>query len=35
MFFLWIILSTFPGFIVASLVKIDPAFGKKTAKENA
>lgn len=30
-FFLWIIFSTIPGFIVAALVKIDPAFGKKIA----
>jgi MFS transporter, PAT family, beta-lactamase induction signal transducer AmpG len=28
-FFLWVILSTIPGFIVAALVKIDPEFGKK------
>ena len=28
-FFLWIILSTIPGFIVAGLVKIDPAFGRR------
>jgi PAT family beta-lactamase induction signal transducer AmpG len=31
-FFLWVMVSTIPGFIVAALVKIDPAFGK--AKEN-
>ncbi|MGD0274428.1 MAG: MFS transporter [Syntrophales bacterium] len=30
-FFLWIIFSTIPGFIVAALVKIGPAFGKKIA----
>jgi MFS transporter, PAT family, beta-lactamase induction signal transducer AmpG len=29
-FFAWILLSTIPGFIVAALVKIDPAFGRKT-----
>ena len=29
-FFLWIMLSTIPGFIVASYVKIDPEFGRKT-----
>ena len=29
-FFLWIILSTIPGFVVASYVKIDPEFGRKT-----
>lgn len=28
-FFLWVVLSTIPGFIVALLVKIDPEFGKK------
>ena len=28
-FFLWVILSTIPGFIVAALVKIDPEFGRK------
>lgn len=28
-FFLWVILSTIPGFLVAALVKIDPAFGRK------
>ena len=27
-FFLWILLSTIPGFIVAAWIKIDPAFGK-------
>jgi len=28
-FFIWVIASTIPGFIVAALVKIDPEFGKK------
>ena len=28
-FFLWVMMSTIPGFIVAALVKIDPGFGKK------
>jgi PAT family beta-lactamase induction signal transducer AmpG len=28
-FFVWILVSTIPGFIVAALVKIDPGFGKK------
>jgi PAT family beta-lactamase induction signal transducer AmpG len=28
-FFLWVVLSTIPGFFVASLIKIDPEFGKK------
>jgi PAT family beta-lactamase induction signal transducer AmpG len=28
-FFLWILISTIPGFIVAALVKIDPSFGRK------
>lgn len=30
-FFLWVIVSTIPGFIVAALVKIEPEFGKKKA----
>ena len=28
-FFLWVIASTIPGFIVAALVKVEPEFGKK------
>jgi PAT family beta-lactamase induction signal transducer AmpG len=28
-FFIWVVISTIPGFIVAGLVKIDPEFGKK------
>ncbi|MBI5463459.1 MAG: MFS transporter [Ignavibacteriales bacterium] len=28
-FFVWVIVSTIPGFIVPALVKIDPEFGKK------
>ena len=28
-FFLWVMISTIPGFIVAALVKIDPRFGRK------
>ncbi|MHB8830414.1 MAG: AmpG family muropeptide MFS transporter [Syntrophales bacterium] len=28
-FFIWILISTVPGFIVAALVKIDPGFGRK------
>jgi len=32
-FFLWVMAATIPGFIVAALVKIDPAFGKKKALE--
>ncbi len=31
-FFLWIMLSTIPGFLVAAFVKIDPAFGRKTTQ---
>jgi MFS transporter, PAT family, beta-lactamase induction signal transducer AmpG len=31
-FFLWIMLSTIPGFIVAAFVKIDPGFGKNETK---
>ncbi|MCK9408725.1 MAG: MFS transporter [Bacteriovoracaceae bacterium] len=30
-FFLWVMASTIPGFVVAILVKIDPEFGKKKA----
>ncbi len=30
-FFLWVLASTIPGFIVALMVKIDPEFGKKKA----
>jgi len=33
-FFVWVMVSTIPGFIVAALVKIDPEFGKKK-EENA
>lgn len=28
-FFVWVVLSTIPGFLVAALVKIDPEFGKR------
>ncbi len=28
-YFLWVMVATIPGFIVAALVKIDPEFGKK------
>jgi PAT family beta-lactamase induction signal transducer AmpG len=28
-FFIWVILSTIPGFLVAALVKIPPEFAKK------
>ncbi len=28
-FFLWVVVSTLPGFLVTALVKIDPGFGKK------
>ncbi|MCX6133988.1 MAG: MFS transporter [Ignavibacteriales bacterium] len=31
-FFIWIMLSTIPGFFVASMVKIDPSFGRKAAQ---
>ena len=30
-FFVWVMLSTVPGFIVAALVKVDPEFGKRKA----
>jgi PAT family beta-lactamase induction signal transducer AmpG len=29
LFFLWVMIATIPGFIVAALVKIDPEFGRK------
>jgi PAT family beta-lactamase induction signal transducer AmpG len=32
-FFIWITITTIPGFIVAALVKIDPDYGKKYKKE--
>ena len=32
-FFIWILITTLPGFIVAALVKIDPEYGKKMGKE--
>jgi PAT family beta-lactamase induction signal transducer AmpG len=28
-FYLWVMLSTVPGFIVAALIKIDREFGRK------
>lgn len=31
-FFIWVMISTIPGFIVAALVKIDPGFGMKKAE---
>jgi PAT family beta-lactamase induction signal transducer AmpG len=31
-FFIWVLISTIPGFIVAALVKIDPEFGMKKAE---
>lgn len=30
-FFLWVMLSTVPGFLVAALMRVDPEFGRKTA----
>jgi PAT family beta-lactamase induction signal transducer AmpG len=30
-FFLWVMLSTLPGFAVAALVRIDPEFGRKSS----
>jgi MFS transporter, PAT family, beta-lactamase induction signal transducer AmpG len=32
-FFVWILITTIPGFIVAALVKIDPEYGKNCKKE--
>jgi MFS transporter, PAT family, beta-lactamase induction signal transducer AmpG len=34
-FFIWVLISTIPGFIVTALVKIDPEFGKKKEPANA
>jgi len=34
-FFLWVMLSTIPGFLVAALVRIPPEFGKKRAVRQA
>jgi PAT family beta-lactamase induction signal transducer AmpG len=31
-FFVWIMFSTIPGFLVSFLIKVDPDFGKKTSK---
>jgi PAT family beta-lactamase induction signal transducer AmpG len=28
LFFLWILLSTIPGFVVTAMIRIDPSFGK-------
>jgi PAT family beta-lactamase induction signal transducer AmpG len=30
-FFVWVVISTIPGFIVAALVRIDPRFGRRQA----
>lgn len=32
-FFIWILVTTIPGFVVAAMVKIDPEYGKKLKKE--
>lgn len=32
-FFVWVIIATIPSFLVTFMVKVDPEFGKKTAKE--
>jgi PAT family beta-lactamase induction signal transducer AmpG len=32
-FFIWILITTIPGFIVAAMVRIDPEYGKKLKKE--
>ncbi len=34
-FFIWVLIATVPAFIVSSLIKIDPEFGKKTKEELA
>jgi len=31
-FFLWVVIATIPGFVIARFVAIDPEFGKKTEK---
>jgi len=31
-FFLWVMLTTLPSFLVVAMVKIDPAFGRKEEK---
>jgi len=31
-FFLWVILATIPGFLVAAFAKVDPLFGRKVAQ---
>ncbi len=30
-FFIWVVISTLPGFIVPALVRIDPNFGKRNS----
>ncbi len=32
-FFVWVMLSTIPGFLVAFLIKVDPEFGKKAPEK--
>ena len=32
-FFIWVVIATIPAFIVAALIKIDPAFGTKKAAD--
>jgi MFS transporter, PAT family, beta-lactamase induction signal transducer AmpG len=32
-FFIWVVVSTIPGFIVTALIKVDPEFGKKSDGE--
>jgi PAT family beta-lactamase induction signal transducer AmpG len=34
-FFLWVMVATIPGFIVAAFAKIDPSFGRKVEKPAA
>jgi len=31
-FFLWVLLATVPGFMVAAIVPLDSTFGKKTSQ---
>ncbi len=32
-FFIWVVISTLPGFLVTALIKIEPEFGKKRSDE--
>jgi PAT family beta-lactamase induction signal transducer AmpG len=34
-FFVWVMISTIPGFLVAAFIKVDPTFGKKVEEAKA